>query len=146
MTETKQVPRRRKFTDQCFVVNLLPDEFVLAEGVAGFSCDGINGSLLHLLLDGTVQHEQRLAGALLVREEAQGYQSYLKLRQTGIFLKLESFLDFLGKGNKIRNSGRKGKNMLEVNSLLEYLECPGIKGAKLVFNFVRLCLNHEVKR
>lgn len=74
MTETEQAPRRRKFTDQCFVVNLLPDEFVLAEGVAGFSCDGVNGSLLHLLLDGTVQHEQRLAGTLLVRGEAQGQE------------------------------------------------------------------------
>lgn len=58
-------------TDQCFVVNLLPDELVLAEGVAGFSCDGVNGSLLHLLLHGTVKHEQRLPGALLGREETE---------------------------------------------------------------------------
>lgn len=55
-------------TDQRFVVNLLPDELVLAEGVAGFSCDGVDGSLLHLLLHGTVKHEQRLPGALLGRE------------------------------------------------------------------------------
>lgn len=54
------------FTDQRFVVNLLPDELILAEGVAGLSCDGVDGSLLHLLLHGTVKHEERLAGALLL--------------------------------------------------------------------------------
>lgn len=56
----------QSLTDQCFVVNLLPDELVLAEGVASLSCDGVDGSLLHLLLHGTVKHEERLAGALLV--------------------------------------------------------------------------------
>lgn len=59
--------RHRKLTDQCFVVDLLPDELVLTERVAGLSCNGINGSLLHLLLDGTVEHEQRLPGTLLQR-------------------------------------------------------------------------------
>lgn len=58
----------RNNADQCFVVNLLPDELVLTEGVAGFSCDGVYGSLLHLLLDGTVKHEQGLASTLLKRE------------------------------------------------------------------------------
>lgn len=38
---------------QGFVVDLLADELVLTQGVAGLSCDGIDGPLLHLLLDGT---------------------------------------------------------------------------------------------
>lgn len=67
----------RKLTDQRFVVDLLPDELVLAQRVAGFSCDGVNGSLLHLLLDGTVQHEQRLSSTLLVRG---GGQTYIRVR------------------------------------------------------------------
>ncbi len=66
--DSDQAWRLNKFTDQCFVVNLLPDELVFAEGVAGFSCDGIYGSLLHLLLYGTVKHEQRLPGTFLVKE------------------------------------------------------------------------------
>lgn len=53
------------WTYQSLVVNLLPDEFVLAEGVAGFSGDRVYRPLLHLLLYGTVQHEERLAGTLL---------------------------------------------------------------------------------
>lgn len=53
-------------TYQSLVVNLLPDEFVLAEGVAGFSGDRVYRPLLHLLFYGTVQHEERLAGTLLV--------------------------------------------------------------------------------
>lgn len=56
------------WTYQSLVVNLLPDEFVLAEGVAGFSGDGVYRPLLHLLLYGTVQHEERLAGTLLLRK------------------------------------------------------------------------------
>lgn len=52
-------------TYQSLVVNLLPDEFVLAQGVAGFSGDRVYWPLLHLLFYGTVQHEKRLAGALL---------------------------------------------------------------------------------
>lgn len=52
-------------TDQSLVVNLLPDEFVLAEGVAGLSCDRVYWSLFHLLLHGTVQHEERLTSTLL---------------------------------------------------------------------------------
>lgn len=53
-------------TYQSLVVNLLPDEFVLAEGVAGLSGDRVYRPLLHLLLYGTVEHEERLAGTLLV--------------------------------------------------------------------------------
>lgn len=52
-------------TDQSLVVNLLPDEFVFAEGVAGLSSDGVYWSLFHLLLHGTVQHEERLTSTLL---------------------------------------------------------------------------------
>lgn len=76
---------RGGFTDQCFVVNLLPDELVLAEGVAGFSCDGVDGSLLHLLLHGTVKHEQRLPGALLGREETERRRQQSDPRTEGMF-------------------------------------------------------------
>lgn len=55
-------------TNQHFVVNLLPDKLVFTERVASLSCDGINGSLLHLLLDGTVQHEEWLSGTFLHKE------------------------------------------------------------------------------
>lgn len=58
------------WTYQGLVVNLLPDELVLAEGVAGFSCDRVDRPLLHLLLYGTVEHEERLAGALLEEKHA----------------------------------------------------------------------------
>lgn len=57
-------------TYQSLVVNLLPDEFVLAQGVAGFSGDRVYRPLLHLLFYGTVQHEKRLAGALLGEQHA----------------------------------------------------------------------------
>lgn len=92
--QTKQATRHRKFADQCFVVNLLPDELVLAERVASFSCDGVNGSLLHLLLDGTVQHEQRLSSTLLVREEAAleaELESFKRLRFSFGILLIEIF-------------------------------------------------------
>lgn len=52
-------------TDQSLVVDLLPDEFVLAEGVAGLSSDRVYWSLFHLLLHGTVQHKERLTSTLL---------------------------------------------------------------------------------
>lgn len=56
------------YTDQCLVVNLLPDEFVLAQRVAGLSCDRVYRTLLHLLLHGTVQHKERLTSTLLETE------------------------------------------------------------------------------
>lgn len=52
-------------THQRLVFNLLPDQFVLAEGVARLPSDGVYGPLLHLLFDGTEQHEERLARTLL---------------------------------------------------------------------------------
>lgn len=52
-------------TYQGFVLDLLADELVLAQGIAGLSGDGVDGPLLHLLLDGAVQHEQRLPGTIL---------------------------------------------------------------------------------
>ncbi len=51
--------------DQCLVVNLLPDEFVLTEGVSGFSGDGVYRAFFHLLFYSTVQHEERLTCTLL---------------------------------------------------------------------------------
>lgn len=60
---------------QRLVLNLLPDEFVLTEGVAGLSGDGVYGPLLHLLFDGAEQHEERLASTLLLFWKAsQGLQ------------------------------------------------------------------------
>lgn len=55
-------------TDQSFVVNLLSDKFILAQRVAGFSCDAVNRPLFHLLLHGAVQHEERLTGTFLRRK------------------------------------------------------------------------------
>lgn len=52
-------------TYQGFVLDLLADELVFTKGVAGLSSDGVNGPLFHLLLDGAVQHEQRLPCTLL---------------------------------------------------------------------------------
>ncbi len=52
-------------TDQCFVVDLLSDEFVLAERVSGLSGDGVYRPFLHLLLYSTIQHEERLTCTLL---------------------------------------------------------------------------------
>lgn len=59
-------------TDQSLVVDLLPDEFVLAEGVAGLSSDRVYWSLFHLLLHGTVQHEERLTSTLLATQRGSG--------------------------------------------------------------------------
>lgn len=52
-------------TNQSFVLDLLADELVFTQGVAGLSSDGVDGPLFHLLLDGAVQHEQRLPCTLL---------------------------------------------------------------------------------
>lgn len=52
-------------THQRLVFNLLADEFVFTQGIACLSCDGVYGSFLHLLFDGTEQHEERLASTLL---------------------------------------------------------------------------------
>lgn len=62
------------YTDQCLVVNLLSDEFVLAQRIAGLSCDRVYRTLLHLLLHGTIQHKERLASTLLDEEEGKGRQ------------------------------------------------------------------------
>lgn len=55
----------RSDTYQGFVLDLLSDELVLAQGIASLSSDGVDGPLLHLLLDGAVQHEQRLPSTIL---------------------------------------------------------------------------------
>lgn len=52
-------------THQCLVFDLLSDQLVLTQGITCLSSDGIYGSLLHLLFDGTKQHEERLASTLL---------------------------------------------------------------------------------
>lgn len=50
---------------QCLVVDLLPDELVLAERVARLPCDGVDRAFLHLLLDGAEEGKQGLTSALL---------------------------------------------------------------------------------
>lgn len=55
-------------THQSLVLNLLPDQLVLTKGVTSFSCDGINRAFLHLLLDGTVEHEERFPSTFLHNE------------------------------------------------------------------------------
>lgn len=55
---------------QGFVVNLLADELVLTQGIAGLSRDGIDGAFLHLLLDGAEQREEGLPGTLLGKENS----------------------------------------------------------------------------
>lgn len=52
-------------THQSLVLDLLPDQLVLTEGVAGLARDGVDRALLHLLLDGTVEHEERFPSTLL---------------------------------------------------------------------------------
>lgn len=52
-------------TDQCFVVDLLSDEFVLTKGVSGLTGDGVYGPFFHLLLYSTIQHEKGLPCTLL---------------------------------------------------------------------------------
>lgn len=61
---------------QLFVVDLLSDEFVFTQRIASFSCDGVDRSFLHLLLYGTVQHEERLAGTLLTDRERETRASH----------------------------------------------------------------------
>lgn len=53
-------------THQCLVFNLLSDEFVFTEGISCLACDGVYRSLLHLLFDGTEQHEEWLTSTLLL--------------------------------------------------------------------------------
>lgn len=52
-------------THQCLVFDLLSDELVFAKGITCLSGDGVDRSFLHLLFDGTEQHEERLASTLL---------------------------------------------------------------------------------
>lgn len=57
--------RGAQSTHQGLVVDLLSDELVLAQRVPGLPCDGVNGPLLHLLLDGTEKGEERFSSTLL---------------------------------------------------------------------------------
>ena len=67
-------------THQSLVLNLLPNQLVLTEGVTGFSCDGINRTFLHLLLDGTVEHEERLSSTFLHNETDSKTNTEVKVR------------------------------------------------------------------
>lgn len=46
-------------------LNVLPQQPLLVECVAGFACDGVDGAFVDLLLDGTQQQEERLTYCLL---------------------------------------------------------------------------------
>ena len=62
------------------VINGLSDELLLAEGVASFGRDSIDGPLVHLMLDSTTKHVQRFPGALaeeLVQEEGEPRRQHL---------------------------------------------------------------------
>lgn len=63
-------------TYQGFVFYLLADEFVFTEGVARLSSDGVDGSLFHLLLDGTVQHEQWFSGTVLWHDQRERQRTW----------------------------------------------------------------------
>ena len=51
--------------DLWFSLDVLSQEPLLVEGVAGLACDGINGTLVDLLPDGTQQQEEGLSDSLL---------------------------------------------------------------------------------
>ena len=48
---------------------MLAEEFVLTEGVSRLPSDGVYWTFGHLLLDGTIEHEQWLASTLLGRKD-----------------------------------------------------------------------------
>jgi len=52
-------------TDQLSVVNLLPNQFVLTQRVACFTGYHVHWTFVHLLLNRSKQHKQRLTGAFL---------------------------------------------------------------------------------
>lgn len=52
-------------SDLWFGLNVLPEQPLLVEGVAGLPCDGVYGALVDLLLDSTQQQKERLAHRLL---------------------------------------------------------------------------------
>lgn len=54
---------------QSLVINLLSDELVFTEWVAGFSGDRVDGAFFHLLLYGTEKREEGLPGTLLHKEK-----------------------------------------------------------------------------
>lgn len=79
-------------TYQGFVLDLLPDELVFTQGVAGLSSDGVDGPLFHLLLDGAVQHEQRLPGTLL---RTQAHESHTRAqRQNKALIRLKALMHY----------------------------------------------------
>lgn len=83
-------------THQCFVLNLLPDQLILAQGITRLPCDGIDRALLHLLLDGAVQHEERLASAFLFdrTHSKTNIQVKVSLQQSLILRTLTRVLNF----------------------------------------------------
>lgn len=44
---------------------VLPQQPLLVEGVPGLPCNGVDGTLVNLLFDGTDQQEERLSNCLL---------------------------------------------------------------------------------
>lgn len=50
-------------------LDVLPQKPLLIEGVPGFPCDGIDGTFVNLLFDGTDQEEEGLSDGLLGEED-----------------------------------------------------------------------------
>lgn len=51
-------------------LDVLPQQPLLIQGVAGFAGDGVDGTLIYLLFDGTEQQKERLAHRLLERNRS----------------------------------------------------------------------------
>lgn len=57
-------------SDLWFGLNILAEQPLFVEGVAGLPCNGIYGALVDLLLDCTKQQEERLTHCFLHNMEA----------------------------------------------------------------------------
>lgn len=83
--------RVSEVSDLWLGLNVLAEQPLLIEGVAGLPCDGIYGSLVDLLLDCTQQQEERLPHCLLknvssgVKNQSCGTLSVSFLCRTSLF-------------------------------------------------------------
>lgn len=57
--------RECEVSDLWLSLNILAEQPLLIEGVAGLPCDGVYGALVDLLLDRTQQQEERLTHCFL---------------------------------------------------------------------------------
>lgn len=54
---------------------VLPQQPLLVEGVPGLPCNGVDGTLVNLLFDGTDQQEEGLSNCLLRKERRPSQQT-----------------------------------------------------------------------